>query len=372
MRLAFPEAARVLSLTDIGLYIHIPFCKRKCAYCDFYSLTMWENLLDEYLSALTGDIKKWGGLIDRPIDSIYIGGGTPSILEDKISVLLEEIYNNFTVCENAEITVEVNPDVSDIFLKSAKKSGVNRISIGVQSGNDEMLKNLGRTHTAKQSENAITRIKNAGFENISADLMICLPNSDINSLSQDIDFMFGLDVPHISAYILKVEQKTKFGSIPLDLPNEDSVAEQYLYMCKKLKENGYSHYEISNFAKSGFESKHNLKYWQLKEYLGLGPSAHSFLDGKRFYYPADISGYIKRPATVFDALGGTKEEKLMLGLRLKNGIDLSDFLCDNIDSLLLPFIKNGLINKKGNNISLTDKGMLVSNSIITALSEILL
>lgn len=359
-------------LHNLGLYIHIPFCKRKCAYCDFYSLTMGENLKDEYLSALTGDIKKWGGLIDRPFDTVYFGGGTPSILESDISPLLASIKENFNISENAEITAEVNPDVSELFLESAYSSGVNRISVGIESSNDVMLNTLGRTHNRNGAEKAVKRIKNAGFQNISADLMIGLPQSSIKTVKEDIDFLVSLNIPHISAYILKVEENTKFAKSGIEIPDNDEQANQYLFMCSELEKHGFLHYEISNFAKQGFESRHNLKYWNCEEYLGLGPSAHSFIDGKRFFYKRDIKSYIKSPKTEFDSIGGTDEEKLMLKLRLKKGIDLSDNILDNIKGSLQPFLKSDYIKLNGNNLSLTDKGMLVSNLIITELSELIL
>lgn len=333
---------------------------------------MYENLIDKYLSALTGDIKAKGGRTDRLFDTVYIGGGTPSLLGEKISDILKAVKDNFNISEGAEITVEVNPDVSDDFLSAAKNSGVNRISIGIQSSSDQMLKMLGRTHTAIQAKNSIKRIKTAGFENISADLMICLPQSSISSLSEDIDFFLALDIPHISAYMLKVEPKTKLGAFPPLLPDDDAQAKQYLYMCEALEKNGYEHYEISNFAKPGFESRHNLKYWNCEEYLGLGPSAHSFFEGKRFYYPDDIKAYIEHPDTVFDCLGGDEKERIMLGARLKKGIDLSPFLCDNIDrknETLKALSAAGLITQNGSIVSLTDKGMLLSNAVIAELLE---
>ena len=294
-------------------------------------------------------------------------------MEGRIDELLCAVKENFNIDKNAEITVEVNPDVTDEFLSAAKGSGVNRISTGIQCGNDTKLQTLGRTHTAYQAKDAVRRIKNAGFENLSADLMICLPKSDNDTLSRDLDFFLNLDIPHISAYMLKTEPKTKFGEYPPELPDDDSQAEQYLLMCEILEKNGYSHYEISNFARPGFEGRHNLKYWNCEEYLGFGPSAHSFFEGKRFYYPADIKGYLREPQTVFDGLGGDMEERLMLGLRLKKGIDLSEFLCDNINVReRIKILEDGnLVRLNGNILSLTDKGMLLSNAVIADLLELI-
>ena len=309
----------------LGLYIHIPFCERKCNYCDFYSAFYSKKTLDVYLSALKGEIKKWGGNIHRPIDTIYIGGGTPSLLGEEIVSLLDCIKENFTVLNNAEITVEANPSSSGDFLSFAKAAGVNRLSIGVQSGCDDTLKILGRTHTADDAAQTVKMARGKGFDNISVDLMLALPDSNLQTLKSDIDFMLSLNPEHISAYILKIEQNTVFSKKydSLNLPDDDEAAEQYLFMCEALQKNGYNHYEISNFAKGDNQSRHNMKYWIGDDYLGIGPAAHSCLDGKRFYYPRDLQGFIKNPQTVPDGEGGSAAERLMLGLRLSQGVDLS-------------------------------------------------
>ena len=358
-------------LTNLGLYLHIPFCKRKCAYCDFYSAVFTDELVDRYVDSLKDSIKIWGGKISRPINSIYLGGGTPSLLNHRLIPLLNSVRENFTLEENAEITLEINPQ-SDILsvLENAKKSGVNRLSIGVQSGNDAFLKKLGRTHSAQDAENAVNAAKQLGFSNISLDLMIGLPDSDLNTLKSDLDFLLKLNPQHISCYILKIEQNTAFYKQQncLNLPDEDQISEQYLFMCRYLKQNGFSHYEISNFCKKGFESVHNLKYWNCEEYLGLGPSAHSYLDGKRFYYTANLKDFINKNEPVFDCLGGETAEKIMLALRLESGIDI-DFLPQKAKEKCLSFSKNGLATLNGNRFSLTDQGMLVSNSIISEILE---
>ncbi len=369
MRLLFQAPAPVKFLHNSGLYIHIPFCESKCAYCNFYSVFKSDKLIDEYLSALKREIKKWGGQNDRLFDTVYIGGGTPSVLNGKIYDLIACIKENFNISADAEITAELNPNVSNEFLFSAEKSGVNRISLGVQSGNDTELSVLGRKHTANEAKETVKRIKSFGFSNISADLMIALPDSNLDTLKENLDFMLSLDVPHISSYILKIEEKTKFYKENIQIPNEDEQANQYLFMCDYLEKSGYSHYEISNFSKIGYESRHNLKYWNCEEYLGLGPSAHSFFDTKRFYYPGDIKEFIKNPNTVFDCTGGSDEEKIMLGLRLKSGINLKDYKNRKLENRLTMLYKAKLINKDEMCISLTDKGMLVSNSIISNILE---
>ena len=206
-------AAQVKFLhNSAGLYIHIPFCEKKCAYCDFYSAFVSEDMLDKYMQALYREITKWGGILDRPIDTIYIGGGTPSLLGERIVPLIKRIRENFEITDDAEITAEVNPGpVAETFLPNAKRAGVNRISIGAQSGDNAMLKILGRTHTAEDTKRMVSLARSLGFSNISLDLMIGLPQSTVESLGRDIDFIKSLSPEHISAYILKLELDTAFG-----------------------------------------------------------------------------------------------------------------------------------------------------------------
>lgn len=359
---------------SLGLYIHIPFCERKCNYCDFYSAFYNKDVLDLYLTALKGEIKRWGGNLNRPIDTIYIGGGTPSLLGEHIISLAETIGQNFKVLDNCEFTVEVNPASSSSFLQYAKQAGVNRLSVGVQSGNDSTLKLLGRTHTAFDAASTITAAHALGFDNISVDLMLALPGSNLQALKTDIDFMLNLNPQHISAYILKIEQNTLFAKRQntLNLPDDDNTAEQYLFMCDTLQKSGYEHYEISNFAKQGAVSRHNMKYWCGDEYLGIGPSAHSFVDGKRFYYPRDLQGFIKAPQTVYDGEGGDRSEKLMLSLRLSSGVDLTKIygtIPQTIVDKVSLLEEAGYLKVNLPKISLTNSGMLISNSIITELLE---
>lgn len=358
----------------LGLYIHIPFCEKKCNYCDFYSAFYNKDTLGVYLSTLKGEIKKWGGTINRPIDTIYIGGGTPSLLGEEIISLLDCIKQSFTISDNAEITVEANPSSCNDFLKFAKQAGVNRLSIGVQSSSDETLKILGRTHTSRDAALTVTKARELGFDNLSLDLMIALPNSDIQTLKEDIDFILSLNPEHISSYILKVEKNTVFAKRQdtLNLPDDDSAAEQYLYMCNAIENSGYNHYEISNFSRENKESRHNIKYWVGDDYLGIGPAAHSSVDGKRFYYPRDLIGFIKNPQTINDGESGGKQEMLMLGLRLSRGVDLAQIYGEipkDIKEKINLLEKAGYIKTDLSRISLTNSGMLISNSIITELLE---
>lgn len=358
-------------LTNLGLYLHLPFCERKCAYCDFYSGIFTEELLDGYVEALIKSLKSWGGKLSRPINTIYLGGGTPSLLNHRIIPLISAVKESFKVEDGAEITLEINPqpNIKQV-LENAKKAGVNRISVGAQSGDDQKLRLLGRTHTAQDTKNAVRLARELGFTNISLDLMIGLPDSDLKALKNDLDFLLALEPCHISCYILKIEENTAFYKFKdtLNLPDDDNVSDQYLFMSDYLKQNGFSHYEISNFCKNGYESRHNLKYWSCEEYLGLGPAAHSFLDGKRFYYPKDLKGFIKGSEPVFDSFGGDQKEKIMLNLRLKSGINTNILPTEAIKKCEL-FAKNGLATLNNGIFSLTSKGMLVSNAIINEILE---
>ena len=381
----FRVAVSVRFLTDkkpLGLYLHIPFCQRKCAYCDFYSAFYGEEQLNSYTKGLISQIKAWGGRLCRPlVDTVYFGGGTPSLLGERIIPIIGAVKGAFAVSDGAEITLEINPaGNSKEILSAAKKAGVTRLSIGAQSGNNEILSLLGRTHKAEDTLNTVKAARKMGFDNISLDLMIGLPDSDLSTLKADLDFVLSAEPDHISAYILKTEKNTLFYKKrdSLNLPDEDETAEQYLYMCRYLEDKGFSHYEISNFAKEGNEGKHNLKYWHCEEYLGIGPSAHSFLDGERFYYPRDSRAFLRGEPPVSDGKGGSEEEYIMLALRLKEGLCFKEYrerfgkdLNDSIKKAALPLYNAGLLNVNDDSISLTDRGMLLSNSIITNLLEYL-
>ncbi len=377
----FPAVAQVLFLTNsIGIYIHIPFCRKKCNYCAFYSVCADENKTADYCKSLIEQITKRGSSISRPVSSVYFGGGTPSVLSsDRLTAILSAVKGSFNVLSDAEITVEVNPaDDLEALLPALSQNGFNRLSIGVQSGNDDELNVLGRRHNSKRAKKAVEIARKAGFKNISVDLMLGLPDSDLKTLKSSLDFILSLNTEHISAYILKLEQGTPMfnSSESLNIPDDDTVAEQYIFMSDYLVKNGFSHYEISNFAKKGFEGRHNTAYWKCKEYLGFGPSAHSFFEGKRFYYQNSIEDFLKNPTTTADGEGGTAEEYIMLGLRLAEGIGSTEFkskfgieLPLNIFRKAEILEKNGLVKTDGNTISLTPNGMLVSNTIITEFIE---
>jgi oxygen-independent coproporphyrinogen-3 oxidase len=362
----------------IGLYLHIPFCRSKCSYCDFYSFNADEITVDKYTETLKEHIKVAGKKLGRTADTLYFGGGTPSLLGgDRIADIVNTAKQSF-VLENAEITVEVNP-ADDLYfdLKKIADAGVNRISLGVQSYNENELTALSRRHNTLDVIRTVNDAKKVGIENISADLMLGIPHQTIDSLKESLEFTIGLGVTHISCYILKIEQGTplhkKFISAPenLSLPSDDLTADMYLYMSKFLENKGFSHYEISNFAMNGFNSRHNLKYWNCEEYLGIGPSAHSFLNGNRFYFERSLNKYLNSPTAIPDGSGGDSNEYIMLRLRLKDGLIFSEFRSRfgrDISPEILKKAKSlensGLVTVDSRHISLTTNGFLLSNTVI--------
>ena len=364
-------------MDSIGLYIHIPFCKSKCPYCDFYSGKGNAEKYKNYTETLIDKIRYWGQQVENSVKSIYFGGGTPSVLgSELLSKILFEIKNNFIIEPNAEITVEINPDTGKaIDFKSLKEAGFNRISIGMQSAVQNELDELGRIHSANDAKITVIRAKEAGITNISLDLMIGIPHQTLNSLKESIDFCAECGVTHISSYILKIEKGTRFYATrdKLELPDEDMQAEFYLFAVDYLKSLGYEQYEISNFAKNGFESKHNINYWKCGEYIGIGPSAHSFFKGKRFFYGRSFSDFEKN-ITTFDCDGGNEEEFIMLSLRLKSGLVFEEYKEKFGHSVSLPLLRQihryadaGFMEIDSQRAFFTPKGFLVSNTIISDL-----
>ena len=354
-----------------GLYIHIPFCNGKCPYCDFYSVIPDAKTVDEYVSAICRKIDE----SDLIYDTVYFGGGTPSLIGAK---RIAEIMSHIKRTPDCEATLECNPSdtgaVNSAFdFLIVAESGINRISMGLQSANDCERKVLGRRGGCDDVERAIKRARAAGIDNISLDLMLGIPNQNTESLKKSISFCKNSGVKHISAYILKIEEGTPFFRIKntLNLPDEDETCDLYLYAVSELEKAGFSQYEISNFSVQGYESKHNLKYWRCKEYLGIGASAHSFFNGKRFYYERSIDGFINGTPPVGDGFGGDEEEYILLALRLTEGLIFDEFekrFGRRIDDIIIKkakeFEKQGLVKVTNNNISLTAEGFLVSNSII--------
>jgi len=375
-------------METLGIYIHIPFCAKKCAYCDFYSMCDL-SLRDHYVNALVSQISSFRAEArNRIVDTIYIGGGTPSILSgEQILRILKTVRKTFKVSEDAEITLEANPGTLDPGkLVAYHEAGINRLSIGLQSANPKELSTLGRIHTKEEFERSFLLARLEGFQNINVDIMYALPGQSEQTLSETLDYVIGLDPDHISFYGLTIEPSTPFGrskEIEALLPNEDVQVEMYLNSAEKLEAAGFFQYEISNFSKPGFECHHNMKYWKVEDYLGFGPAAHSFFDGTRFAYAKNTSKFISYP-TQRDRLIEMQEkiltedaalEFVMLGFRLRAGIDVVEY-CERFgddfevkySEKMQDFIEKEYIMKTKNGYRLSRRGFLISNYI---LSEIL-
>ncbi len=360
-----------------GIYIHIPFCRVKCPYCDFYSFKGDEKQKDSYLKAV---LLCLDGYADKnlKIDTLYFGGGTPSVFGgERIERIVSYIREIFDLQKDAEITVECNPSSTDeAFVRQVKRAGVNRVSMGMQSAVDRERKILGRPSGRQDIKRAVTLFKNEGIDNISLDLMLGVPHQTAESLDESIDFILSLGVKHISAYMLKIEKGTPFEREEknLSLPDEDTVADMYLHTSERFKSEGFIHYEISNFALEGFHSRHNTRYWKCEDYIGIGPSAHSCYKGKRFYYSRSFDDFLSGKEPLPDGEGGSEEEYIMLALRLKEGLDRKKFrekygrdIDGSVFEKAKKYEKAGLINREVDRISLTPEGFLLSNSIISDL-----
>ncbi len=363
---------------SIGLYIHIPFCKSKCPYCDFFSKRGNAEEYKKYARQLTSIIDLWSNKAKAStISSVYFGGGTPSVLgAGLLCDLLYKIKQCFNVKPNAEITVEVNPDTGkSLDFEQLSQAGFNRISIGLQSAVKSELKTLGRLHSSADAEATVQRAKNSGISNISLDLMMGIPGQTQDSLKESIDFCAYCGVEHISSYILKIEDNTYFGKYreKLVLPCDDETAQLYLFAVDHMSKLRYEQYEISNFAKNGFEGRHNMNYWKCGEYIGIGPSAHSFFNGKRFYFDRSLESFAENKI-IPDGSGGDKTEFIMLALRLSDGLIFEEFekrFSEKVPERLIKklnlFAGSGYILIDKEHARLTPRGFLVSNSIISEL-----
>lgn len=334
------------------------------------------DLINMYTDVVCKNLKSYSKISKHSFDTVYFGGGTPSLLGSlNLIKIMNTIKDNFEFSAK-EVTIEINPKIPDVLdLQSLKENGFNRISIGVQSGVDEELKALGRQHSVKDVEKTIKLAKEAGFSNISIDLMLSIPNQTLNSLKESINFCILQNVQHISAYMLKIEEGTLFykHKEKLNLKNDDETAILYLSLISELKNSGFKQYEISNFAKGSYQSKHNLKYWQCEEYLGIGPSAHSFVKGKRFFCAKSLKDFFNEKIKVIDdGPGGTEKEYIMLNLRLSKGINKKTFKSRfgyNLPNYYFEkakrYQKYGLTLVDEENIKFTARGFLVSNQLIS-------
>ncbi len=379
---------------ELGIYIHIPFCKQKCYYCDFISFVDKQEYIDKYIESLKRELDSYE-LNKYNITTIYVGGGTPSVIPSKnIKDLLynikEKIKENKTNWEDIEITLEVNPGTVDRKkLEEYKKAGVNRLSIGLQSANNKLLKEIGRIHTFEEFLKTYNIAKQVGFKNINVDLMIGLPNQTIEDVKQSLTQIIKLNPTHVSVYSLIVEENTKMekmiNSNKLKLPNEELERQMYWYVKNTLELNKYNHYEISNFSKKGKESKHNLNCWEQKEYIGLGVAAYSYLNNIRYGNTSSLEKYIEikkfidkkeleeeeiRIIDEIQNLDDRKKEYMLLGLRKIEGISIQKFKEKYIDNSIFLFRKEleKLVNEKllvidGDNIKLTNKGLDFANIV---------
>lgn len=382
------EYAKTQQGKKLGIYIHIPFCRSKCAYCDFYSLANREDQMDRYLSALTTHLKETAPQAkSRIVDTVYIGGGTPSILGAKrIAALLGTVKGNYHLSRDCEITMEANPDSVDLaLLKRIRRAGVNRLSLGVQSANDAELRTIGRPHGFAQAVEAVSLARKAGMGNLSLDLIFGLPGQTMADWQHSVEEMLKLEPDHLSCYGLQIEKGTPLYDRREDytFAGDDDQADMYLWMVQRLKQAGYDQYEISNFAKPGSRSRHNLRYWRLEEYIGFGPGAHSDFGGRRYSFVRDLNAYLKGveeggPIVDDDQVIPPEErlnEYLMLSLRTVEGID-GDWYSRRfhmnfhpLEQLLRGYAQRGLAAEENGRWHFTPEGFLLSNSLIVELLE---
>ena len=374
---------------ELGIYIHIPFCMQKCLYCDFVSYINKSECVKEYINCMIKEIQSYD-FKKYNITTIYIGGGTPSFIESDyikeiINVIQNKLEKNDTRWEDIEITIEVNPGTVTLEkLNDYKTVGINRISLGLQATQDRLLKQIGRIHNYKDFLEAYELLKRVGFNNINVDLMIGLPNQSIKDLKESLEKIIKLNPNHISVYSLIIEDGTPI-SILLDeekikLPDEEIERQMYWYVKNKLELNGYNHYEISNFSKKGKESKHNLNCWKQKQYIGIGAAAHSYFKDIRYSNTNNIEEYIKnikennieknRKIEEKQTIEDKKNEFMMLGFRMIEGVNIADFKAKFVDNPLYVYrekIKKltdeGLIEVDLNNIKLTNKGLDLANVV---------
>ena len=373
-----------------GIYIHIPFCKKRCTYCDFYT-EVAPKYIPRLVEAICKEIEiRADYLPSNQIDTIYFGGGTPSVLKpEQFSAIFKAIYSTYSVSDDAEITFEANPDdLTTPFFESIQSLPFNRISIGIQSFDDEDLKRINRRHNGNQALEAVQNAQRAGFSNISIDLIYGLPYQTIEKWEKQLDTAIRLNVQHISSYGLTYEEGTKLWEqrekaeiIPVD---DDTMNEMYLLLVKKLKQNGFDAYEISNFAQDGYRSRHNSSYWKQQPYLGLGPSAHSYNITGRQWNVSSIPGYmyaVENHGNFYETEILTTNEQfndyVMVSLRTAEGIDLeyiekvfgSEFVTECLENSR-QYVDSLHLNLSNNRLSLTTSGVLISNQILTELMKV--
>ena len=368
--------------SELGIYIHIPFCVKKCYYCDFISFTNQNENIETYIKSVLKELDEYD-LNKYNVTTIYIGGGTPSAISSAYIVnilekIKEKLENNNTEWKDIEITIEVNPGtVTKEKLQDYKSVGVNRLSIGLQTTNDNLLKIIGRIHTYKEFLETYKQAEEVGFKNINVDLMIGLPSQTIQDLKDSLNKVIKLEPKHISTYSLILEEDTVLEKLvesgKLILPDEDMERQMYWYVKNTLELNGYNHYEISNFAKEGFESKHNLNCWEQKQYIGLGLAASSYINNERYSNVSDMKKYLNGSGKIIEekqSIEDAEKEYMLLGLRKINGVNISKFkekfACNPLFLFreeLNKLVMDKLIAVDTNNIKLTNKGLDFANLV---------
>ena len=377
----------------LGLYLHIPFCRSKCAYCDFYSMVPQnDELIERYVNALITHMQSYRqGTKGYYVDTVFIGGGTPTCLPtEQLIRLIRAVRKNFTVVKDAEFTVEANPATVDTpMLNRLRRAGVNRLSMGLQSANNEELAALSRIHRRQDFAESFRAARLARIENINVDLMFGIPYQTRESLMKTLRYVVRLGPEHISLYDLILEPGTKLFAQRQNLPfpSEDEEADMYLAAVEFLAQNGYAQYEVSNFARPGYMCRHNLKYWNCEEYLGLGVAAHSFFRGNRFAFIRHMERYMNGLELPNSAIRLTEQndtvsprerlgEYIMLRFRLREGLNCRDFarlfgfsFGELYGRKMYPHVKNGFATYKDGVFALTPRGMFVSNYILSDILE---
>jgi oxygen-independent coproporphyrinogen III oxidase len=369
---------------NYGLYIHLPFCRRKCPYCSFISITHAEKMMESYAEAVYTEITlRSAGIFSGSPQKLYIGGGTPSMFP---AGYIEKILSGVSLLDTTECTVEANPDSLTVeWLERLLKRGINRISIGIQSLDDAILSHLGRLHTARQAVTSVAMARRAGFHNLSTDLMFGVPGQTIKKWEDTLKRILELEVEHVSCYSLSMEEDTEFYTLALQdklsLPDPAETSDMYLLAVDILTGNGFCQYEISNFARPGYECKHNLGYWNFTPYMGTGASSHSFDGNNRRWNVSDPAEYVKRCASGKDPVQGSEVidsrkrglEKLMLSLRVSGGLNMNELRDDPLTGNSLAekmelMIKNGFMEHAGGNIRLTVRGKVIADEIISEIA----
>ena len=365
-------------MKEIGVYIHIPFCVKKCDYCDFISYCDKQDLVEEYVEKLKEEINIELNKMEYKIKTIYIGGGTPSSVDSKFIIdILNVIKEKYNI-DDIEVTIEVNPGtITEEKLLDYKTAGINRLSIGLQETSNQLLKQIGRIHTYEEFLETYNLARQVGYKNINVDLMIGLPNQSISDIKDSLNKIINLNPEHISVYSLILEEGTKlykkYEKNQLDLPDEELERNMYWYVKNTLENNGYIHYEISNFAKDGYESKHNISCWKQEEYIGFGINAHSYIDGIRYSNTESIEEYIENFEKIIhekQTIDDMQKEYMLLGLRKIEGISVQEFKNKFGDNPIFLFrnelsklVEENLLEVDGDIIKLTNKGLDLANQV---------